>query len=127
MDLTLKPNPNVPPSRRITAPDFIVVDGRFVVGRICKREAAINPACGWIWAITAATGPPNSVRQSGSTATYEEALATLNDSWERCLAWARSSGRELWASNDSVGAQADIEEEDPLAALVREAELAGRR
>ena len=109
MDLTLKPNPNVPPSRRITAPDFIVMQGRLVVGRICKREGAINPASEWIWVITAVTGAPNSVRQSGSTATHDEARA----------------GREPGAG-DSLDAQPDIQDDDPLAALVREAQLAGR-
>jgi hypothetical protein len=69
------------------------------------------------------TGAHNSVRQSSSTATYEEALAALKDSWEQCLAWARSSGRELEVAN-SLDGQADIQDEDPLAALVREAELA---
>jgi hypothetical protein len=123
MDLTLKPNPNVPPSRQITAPDFIVRHGGLVVGRICKRESAIDPASEWIWVITAVTGAHNSFRQSGSTATYEEALAALKDSWEGCRAWARSSGRELEVAN-SLDAQADIQDEDPLAALVREAELA---
>jgi hypothetical protein len=125
MDLTLKPNPSVPPSRRITAPDFIVMHGGLIVGRICKREAAINPASEWIWVITAAIGAPNSVRQSGSTATHDEARVALKDSWEECLAWARSSGRELEVGN-SFDVQADIQDEDPLAALVREAELAAR-
>jgi hypothetical protein len=126
MDLILKPNPNVPPSRQITAPDFIVRHGGLVVGRICKREVAIDPASEWIWVITAVTGAHNSVRQSGSTATYEAALVALNESWEGCLAWARSAGRELGAGDASVDAPGDIQQEDPLAALVREAELAAR-
>jgi hypothetical protein len=125
MDLTLKPNPNIPPSRRITAPDFIVMHGGLVVGWICKREAAINPASEWIWAITAVTGAPKSVRQPGSTATHDEARAALKGSWEECLEWARSSGRELEAGN-ALDAQSDIKDEDPLAALVSEAQLAGR-
>jgi hypothetical protein len=121
MDLTLKPNPSVPPSRRITAPDFIVMHGGFVVGRICKREAAIDPASEWIWVITAVTGAPNSVRQSGSTATYEEALAALKGGWEECLPWARSSGRDPGAVLSDAQ---DVQDDDPLAALVSEAQLA---
>jgi hypothetical protein len=123
MDLALKPNPNVPPSRRITAPDFIVVDGRFVVGRICKREAAINPALEWIWVITAVTGAPKSVRQSGSTATYDEAKAALKDNWEECLAWARSSGRDPGAE---LSDPRNIRDDDPLAALIQEVHDAAR-
>jgi hypothetical protein len=123
MALIVKPHPNVLPSHQITAPDFIVMHGGLVVGRICKREVAISPACHWIWAITAPIGAPNSVRQSGSTATHDEAKAALKDSWQQCLAWARSSGRELEVE---LSDPQNVQDDDPLAALVREGHDAAR-
>jgi hypothetical protein len=129
MSLILKPNTEVSPSRRITAPDFLVMHGGLKIGRICKREAAINPAMQWIWAITGVTEGPERMARSGMAATHNEAVAALNDSWQRWLAWAELSEHEtaLQESPSVAAADSEIDTQDnDLAAVLKEAHLAAR-
>jgi hypothetical protein len=130
MTLVLKPNLEVSPAARVTAPDFIILHGELKVGRIYKREAAINPAAQWVWAITGVYDGPKPMVRSGLTATHEEAMAALKDSWQRWLAWAELSepGSELRESPSvAPGEPAEPEtEDDELSGVLREAHLAAR-
>jgi hypothetical protein len=88
MALILAPNTEVPAADRVTAPDLLVMHKQLRVGRIRRREAAINRASQWIWAITGVRDGPEAMRLSGTAATIEEAQAALQENWERWLAWA---------------------------------------
>jgi hypothetical protein len=130
MVLILNPNLEVSPAARVTAPDFLVLHGKLKVGRIYKREAAINPATQWVWAITGVYDGPELMARSGLTATHEEAMAALKDSWQRWLAWAQLSEPESeFRESPSVapGDSAETKtEDDDLSGVLREAHLAAR-
>jgi hypothetical protein len=130
MALVLKPNLEVSPTARVTAPDFLAMHGELKVGRIYKREAAINPATQWVWAITGVYDGPELMARSGLTATHEEAMAALNDSWQRWLAWAELSEPESELRESPSVAPGDSAEtkteDDDLSGVLREAHLAAR-
>jgi hypothetical protein len=130
MTLVLKPNLDVSPAARVTAPDFIVAHGELKVGRIYKREAAINPATQWVWAITGVYDGPELMARSGITATHDEAMAALKDSWHRWLAWAKLLEPDSEVEESPSVAPGDPaeakSEDDELSGVLREAHLAAR-
>jgi len=130
MALIQKPNVEVSPAARVTAPDFLVFHGALKVGRIYKREAAINPATQWAWAVTGVYDGPELMARSGLTATHEEAMAALKDSWQRWLAWAKLSEPESELRESPSVAPGELAEtkteDDELSGVLREAHLAAR-
>jgi predicted RNase H-like HicB family nuclease len=120
MDLTLTPNAEVSTLPGIKAADFNVMHGELRVGRL-RREATLSPAAQWIWVVSVYDGP-DAMRRSGAAGTVEEAQAALNDSWQLWLAWAGLST----ALQESPSVAADLGDDDPLAAALREAFRAAR-
>jgi hypothetical protein len=107
MTLTVVPDTEISPSRRVMAPEFLVMHGALRVGRICKRDGAPAPGCQWIWAITGAYDGPDAMRRSGLTATHEEAVTALKDNWRRWLAWASLSEAEAPTNESPNEPEAD--------------------
>jgi hypothetical protein len=124
MDLMLTPNSEVSAGPGIAAFDFNVMHGRLRVGRI-RREAALKPDTQWIWVVSLYDGP-DGMRRSGIAATIEEAQVALKDSWRQWLAWAGLSEREPGADEPAVDADKDDQDDELLAAVFREAQLAAR-
>jgi hypothetical protein len=89
--------------------------GQLRVGRI-RREAALKSDTQWICVVSVYDGP-EAMRRSGMAATIEEAQAALEVSWQQWLAWAGLST----ALQESPSVAADLEDDDPLAAALREA------
>lgn len=69
-------------------PDFMVLSGGLVVGRIYRLHA--GPQEGrWFWAINGVNTEPGVARMSERADTLEEAKAALAENWRKWLAWAR--------------------------------------
>jgi len=116
MALTVIPDTEVSPSRRVTAPEFLVMHGALQIGRICKRHGSAAPDCQWIWAITGAHDGPDAMRRSGMTATHEEAVIALKENWRRWLAWANLSEGET--SADGIHNEPEIDSVERLATVI---------
>jgi|HubBroStandDraft_5_1064220.scaffolds.fasta_scaffold474534_1 hypothetical protein len=124
MDLTLTPNTEVSTAPGVTTFDFNVMHGQLRVGRI-RREAALKPESRWIWVVSVYDGP-DVMRRSGMAATIEEAQAALEDSWQQWLAWAGLSVQAPKTDESSVHSDKNNQDEELLAAVLREAQLAAR-
>jgi hypothetical protein len=66
--------------------DYEVFSGQAQVGRIYKRTA-LTPNTGWLWALNGVLGGPRELAMSGSSGTQAEALAALEDRWDKWLGW----------------------------------------
>jgi hypothetical protein len=84
MSLVLKPHKEGGPD------DYQVTHGELEVGRIYRRTAALRPDSQWLWALNGILGPQE-LKVTGSSATRDEALAALRESWANWLSWAELS------------------------------------
>jgi hypothetical protein len=82
MALVLQSNDNGLPD------DHHVLQGGWRVGRIYKRQDALRPETRWLWFISGVSRGPDGLRLTGMSATLEEALAALKESWDKLLVWA---------------------------------------
>ena len=122
MDLIVTPNTEASDVPGITATEFSVSHGPLRVGRIRGDTQLLGAKC--IWTLSIYEGP-DGMRRSGTAPTPEEASAEITNSWRQWLAWAGLSEQEA-ALQESPSFAADSEDEDPLAAVLREAHLAAR-
>jgi hypothetical protein len=122
MDLTLVANADATPVPGLPPADLNVMHGRLRVGRISRHNQM--PGAKYIWVVSIYDGP-DEMRRSGTAPTPEEASAAITNSWRQWLAWAGLSEQEA-ALQESPSFAADSEDEDPLAAVLREAHLAAR-
>ena len=83
MTLVLQPNDNGLPD------DHHVLQGGWRVGRIYRRQDALRPETQWLWFISGVSRGPDGLRLTGMSATLDEALAALKDSWDKLLVWAQ--------------------------------------
>lgn len=69
-------------------PDFVVLSGGLVVGRIYRIHA--GPQHGrWFWTVSGVHAAPAVMRLSDRVDTLEAAKAELAANWRKWLAWAR--------------------------------------
>lgn len=88
MALVLQPNESGVPD------DHHVMQGGWRVGRIYKRQDALRPETQWLWFISGVSRGPGGLRLTGMSATLDEALAALKDSWDKLLVWAQLTATE---------------------------------
>jgi hypothetical protein len=122
MDLIVTTNTETSGAPGITATEFNVMHGPLRVGRIRGDTQMLGAKC--IWTLSIYEGP-DGMRRSGTAATTEEACAEVTNSWRQWLAWAGLTEQET-ALQKSPSLAADSADDDPLAAVLREAHLAAR-
>jgi hypothetical protein len=88
MALLLQPHDNGLPD------DHHVMQGGWRVGRIYKRQDALRPETQWLWFVSGVSRGPDGLRLTGMSATLDEALAALKDSWDKVLVWAQLTAVE---------------------------------
>jgi hypothetical protein len=88
MALVLQPNDQGLPD------DHHVMQGAWRMGRIHKRQNALRPETQWLWFISGISRGPDGLRLTGMSATPDEALAALQDSWDKLLVWAQLTAAE---------------------------------
>jgi hypothetical protein len=71
------------------ADDHRVMQGRWQLGRIYKRQNALRPETQWHWNINGVYRGPADLRLSGFSGTLDEALAALKESRDTWLALAQ--------------------------------------
>jgi hypothetical protein len=86
MPLALHPNPVGASARRNT--DHLVMNGQLAVGRIYKRDTPDKLDSQWLWAINGVWAEPAIMRFAGIAPSFEQAMAELQENWEKWLAWA---------------------------------------
>ena len=88
MPLALHPNPANTPAGQNT--DHLVMNGQLAVGRIYKRDTPNESDSQWLWAINGVWAEPAIMRFAGIAPSFEQAMAELQENWEKWLAWAIS-------------------------------------
>ena len=69
-------------------PDFVVLSGGLVVGRIYRIQA--GPQQGrWFWSVSGIHAEPAVMRISDRADTLDAAKAQLAENWRKWLSWAR--------------------------------------
>ncbi len=81
--LVLQPNDNGSPE------DHHVMQGGWQIGRIYKRAGALRPESQWLWFISGVSRRDAGIPITGTSATREDALAAIQESWNKLLAWAQ--------------------------------------
>jgi hypothetical protein len=94
MPLTLRPTGLDKPAAHRKLPDYVVMSGEFVVGRIYEVHGAVMPDGRWLWAINGVHAGPAVMRKTGMTATFDQAKTALKANWDRWLAWAKLAHTE---------------------------------
>lgn len=89
MPLTLRPTGLKSSAAHAELPDWSVMSGEFIVGRIYERTGSSNPDTRWFWAINGVHAGPDIMKTDGTTATFEQAKAAFKTNWGRWLAWAK--------------------------------------
>jgi hypothetical protein len=91
MPLTLRPTDLKPRAAHDRHPDWTVLTGGMIVGRIYDRSGiGGDPDVRWFWAINGGVhGPPSVMQITGHAPSFEQAKAELRANWHKWLAWAR--------------------------------------
>jgi hypothetical protein len=89
MPLTLRPAGLKPPADHEKLPDWSVMSGEFVVGRIYEVQAATQPESRWFWVINGVHAGPDVMQKAGYAPTFDRAKAALKANWEYWLTWAK--------------------------------------
>jgi hypothetical protein len=89
MPLTLRPAGLKPPAAHEKLPDWSVMSGEFVVGRIYEVQAATQPESRWFWVINGVHAGPDVMQKAGYAPTFDRAKAALKANWEYWLTWAK--------------------------------------
>jgi hypothetical protein len=93
MPLTLRPTGLKPPDAHERNPDWSVMSGELIVGRIYEMTATSNPDVRWFWAINGVHAGPDFMKTTGNAPTFEQAKADFKTNWEKWLAWAKLAAR----------------------------------
>jgi hypothetical protein len=85
MALVLRPHKEGAPD------DFQVLHGELEVGRIYQKKVALAPDARWFWTLNGVPVGPRDAKLAGLSATKDDALNALSESWAQWLNWARLS------------------------------------
>lgn len=101
MPLTMRPTGLEGPVQR-DEPDFVVLSGGLVVGRIYRIQA--GPQQGrWFWSVTGVHAAPVVMRITDRADTLEAAKAQLAENWRKWLSWARLKEIEYATTREDAG------------------------
>jgi hypothetical protein len=78
-------------------PDYCVMSGEFVVGRIMKDRTGLQTDRAWEWAINGVHAGPDVMKKRGYGPTLAEAKAQFRENWNKWLDWAALQEREYLA------------------------------
>jgi hypothetical protein len=122
MDLTVIASAEATPVVGLPSADFNVMHGPLRIAGIRRHDEM--PGAKYIWVVSIYDGPEG-MRRAGVAATTQEACAVITNIWRQWLTWAGLSEQET-PLQESPSVAADSGDGDPLAAVLREAQLAAR-
>jgi hypothetical protein len=85
MSLELRPHKDGAPD------DLQVMHGGLEVGRIYQKKVTLAPGARWFWTLNGVPAGPPGAQIVGLSATSDEALSALSESWAQWLKWASLS------------------------------------